>query len=127
MQIISCCVVHFLLFLNCRYFSSLQMQMFLFLNLRAGLVHAGTGPSVCPQGPESPAASTHQLCAWQMQKVSTKAILITAYWTIISHKLLDGNYSKNWTSAYLDIFSILHLTNGLGLMKTLHISILAPV
>lgn len=63
--------------------------MSLFLNLRAGLVHAGTGPSVCPQGPGSPAASTPQLCAWQMQKVSTKAMFITTYYCIIiSLKLL---------------------------------------
>lgn len=89
LQIISSCVVYVDFFLNCRYFSSLQMQMSLSLNLRAVLVRAETEPSVCPQGPGSPAASTPQLCAWQMQKVSTKAMFITTYYcTIISLKLL---------------------------------------
>lgn len=50
------------------------MQMSLFPSLKAGQALAETGPSVCPQGPGSPAASTPQLCALQMQKVSTKAV-----------------------------------------------------
>lgn len=68
------------LFLNSRYFTSLQMQMSLFPSLKAGQALAGTGPSVCPQGPGSPAASTLQLCALQMQKVSTKAVFSIVSW-----------------------------------------------
>lgn len=74
------------------------MQMSLFLNLRAGLIHAGTGPSVCPQDPGSPAASTPQLCAWQMQKVSTKAVFIATY---NFPQVVAGHYKK---TAHLDTF-----------------------
>lgn len=57
-------------------------------NLRAGLALAGAGPSVCPLGPGSHAASTPQHCAWQMQKVSTKAVVTTTgHHTAISQNL----------------------------------------
>lgn len=80
-----------LLSLTCRSFTSLRIPTFLCPNPRVGPALAGVGPSVCPRGPGSPAASTPQRFAWPMRKVSTKAVFATTgRHTTMSQKPVGG-------------------------------------
>lgn len=82
-----------------RFFTSLRTPMCLCLNPRVGPALAGVGPSVCPRGPGSPAASTPRRFVWQTQKVSTEAAMITAgLHTAISQNLLAA-FNNHQTSA----------------------------
>lgn len=82
-----------------RFFTSLRTPTCLCLNPRVGLALAGVGPSVCPRGPGSPAASTPRRFVWQTRKVSTEAAMITTgLHTAISQNLLVA-FNNHQTSA----------------------------